>query len=594
MNDVQAMERLGEARGQGLAAIETASSLEELRAAEVAALGRRSPVAEVQRSLVTIDLADRPRIGREVNRVFEDLRAAVSARRVALEAEAEADVALTDRIDVTLPGRRPPSGGLHPLTSTMRAVVDAFISLGYRVSEGPELETEWYNFDALNFPPDHPARLTQDTLYPDVPGGHEGDARSVGSGHVRARPARADLPRLLPVRGARCRSGRVVLPVRWPGLPGVRQWVDRAARRWDGPPRAVREHRDRSRTVLGLRRGPGDRARGDAAARRARHPDVLRGRRAVPVPAGSERVGVRVPLGWLGEFVTVALVPEDLAERMTMHGLPVDRIIRPWEGLSGVVVARVLEVRDHPGADRLCVARVDAGAEEREVVVGVRNMGSGDLVPYAPPGATLPGVDAPLERREIRGVASEGMLCSPKELGISGDHDRILVLEDAADPGSDAAATIGLGEVVLDIEVLANRADLLSILGVAREVAAMTGEDLRLPVMSASEAGPAPNGVTVEIADPDRCPRYLATVVRGVTAGSSPLRAQVRLTAAGMRPRWNVFDATNYAMLEFGQPLHAFDFDRLAGPGIVVRRASPGGGLVTPDDGGRERAGGGS
>jgi phenylalanyl-tRNA synthetase alpha chain len=170
MDDVQAMERLGEARGQGLAAIETASSLEELRAAEVAALGRRSPVAEVQRSLGTIDLADRPRIGREVNRVFEDLRAAVAARRVALEAEAEADVALTDRIDVTLPGRRPPPGGLHPLTSTMRAVVDAFISLGYRVSEGPELETEWYNFDALNFPPDHPARLTQDTLYPDVPG----------------------------------------------------------------------------------------------------------------------------------------------------------------------------------------------------------------------------------------------------------------------------------------------------------------------------------------------------------------------------------------------------------------------------------------
>src|ERR671919_1641319 len=147
MNAVQAMERLGEARGQGLAAIETASSLEELRAAEVAALGRRSPVAEVQRSLGTIDLADRPRIGREVNRVFEDLRAAVAARRVALEAEA--DVALTDRIDVTLPGRRPPPGGLHPLTSTMRAVVDAFISLGYRVSEGPELETEWYNFDAL-------------------------------------------------------------------------------------------------------------------------------------------------------------------------------------------------------------------------------------------------------------------------------------------------------------------------------------------------------------------------------------------------------------------------------------------------------------
>ncbi|HEX5948224.1 MAG TPA: phenylalanine--tRNA ligase subunit beta, partial [Actinomycetota bacterium] len=139
---------------------------------------------------------------------------------------------------------------------------------------------------------------------------------------------------------------------------------------------------------------------------------------------------MRVPLGWLDEFVTVSLTPEDLAERMTMHGLPVERILRPWEEVSGVVVARVLEVRDHPGADRLCLARVDAGAGEREVVVGVRNMATGDLVPYAPPGATIPGLDGPLERREIRGVASEGMLCSPKELQISGDHDRILVLED--------------------------------------------------------------------------------------------------------------------------------------------------------------------
>jgi phenylalanyl-tRNA synthetase beta chain len=297
---------------------------------------------------------------------------------------------------------------------------------------------------------------------------------------------------------------------------------------------------------------------------------------------------VRVPLGWLDEFVTVSLTPEDLAERMTMHGLPVERILRPWEALSGVVVARVLEVRDHPGADRLCLARVDAGAGEREVVVGVRNMAAGDLVPYASPGATLPGLDGPLERREIRGVASEGMLCSPKELEISGDHDRILVLEDGAEPGEDAAGVLGLNDTVLDIESLANRADLLSIVGVAREVAAMTGEDLRTSPASTSEAGPAGDGtITVEVADGERCPRYLATVVRGVSARPSPLQAQVRLTAAGMRPRWSVVDATNYVMLELGQPLHAFDLGRLAGPAVVVRRAEEGERLVTLDGVGR-------
>src|ERR671923_95234 len=170
MNAAEAIDRLRQARARGLAAIEAAATLEDLRSAEVVALGRKSPVAEVQRSLAAIDPADRPEVGRAVNRLFDELREAVRARRVALQAETEADAAVSDRIDVTLPGRRPPAGGLHPLTSTMRSVVDAFVSLGYRVSEGPEVETEWYNFDALNFPPDHPARLTQDTLYPDVPG----------------------------------------------------------------------------------------------------------------------------------------------------------------------------------------------------------------------------------------------------------------------------------------------------------------------------------------------------------------------------------------------------------------------------------------
>lgn len=170
MKAPEATELLREARARGLAAIEAATDLEALRAAEVKVLGRKAPVSEVQRSLGSLDPSDRPAVGQAVNGLFEELRGAVAARRAALEVQAEGAVAESDRIDVSLPGRRPPPGGLHPLTNTLRRVVDVFVSLGYRVSEGSEIETEWYNFDALNFPPDHPARLTQDTLYPDVPG----------------------------------------------------------------------------------------------------------------------------------------------------------------------------------------------------------------------------------------------------------------------------------------------------------------------------------------------------------------------------------------------------------------------------------------
>jgi phenylalanyl-tRNA synthetase beta chain len=293
---------------------------------------------------------------------------------------------------------------------------------------------------------------------------------------------------------------------------------------------------------------------------------------------------VRVPLAWLREYCPVGLSGPDLAEVMTMHGLPVDRILEPWAGLFGVRVARVLEVADHPGADRLCRAMVDDGGGQRQVVVGVRNMAPGDLVPYAPPGATLPTVDRPLERREIRGVPSEGMLCSPKELGVSGDHGGIMILPSDLELGADVGETFGLTEPVLDLEILANRGDLLSILGVAREVAAVTGEELRLPDASVTESiERAAGSVTVDVQDGEGCPRYLARVIREVTVGPSPVAVQARLAAAGMRPVSNIVDATNYAMLELGQPLHPFDLRRLAGPAIVVRRAGAGDRLVTLD-----------
>jgi phenylalanyl-tRNA synthetase beta chain len=293
---------------------------------------------------------------------------------------------------------------------------------------------------------------------------------------------------------------------------------------------------------------------------------------------------VRVPVSWLREMAPTELSAGELAELLTSKGAEVEAVERPWEGLDGVIVARVLEVRDHPNADRLCLARVDTGEGEMEVVVGVRNMRPGDLVPFAPPGARVPALPEPLGRKEVRGVTSNGMLCSPQELSVAPDHTRILVLDEEAPVGADFARHFGLDEAVLDIAVTPNRPDLLSVAGVAREVAAATGVPLTITEAKVEEGDEkAEDAATVEVRDLERCPWYLARIVRGVTVGESPLRIQARLTACGMRPLANVVDATNYVLLELGQPLHPFDLALLAGPGIVVRRADQGERLVTLD-----------
>jgi phenylalanyl-tRNA synthetase beta chain len=293
---------------------------------------------------------------------------------------------------------------------------------------------------------------------------------------------------------------------------------------------------------------------------------------------------VRVPLSWLREFAPVDDDPEALAEILTSRGLKVEGIDRPWEGLRGVVVARVLDKRPHPRSDHLTLARLDTGSGQANIAAGVSNWEVGDLVPYAGPGSTVPALAEPLSVRTLRGEPSEGMICSPRELGLSADHGGILILDGEAPVGSDVKDLLGLDDVVFDVEIKANRPDLLSIVGVAREAAAATGTPFTLPDTSVPEAGESAADVaTVDIRDPDRCPVYLARVIRGVRVGASPLPVQARLTAAGMRPVSNVVDATNYVMLEMGQPLHAFDLGRLAGPGIVVRLAADGERLMTLD-----------
>ena len=299
---------------------------------------------------------------------------------------------------------------------------------------------------------------------------------------------------------------------------------------------------------------------------------------------------MKVSLAWLREFVPIELDAEELAARIDARGIKVEGIERPWAGLDGVVVATVREVRDHPNSEKLCLATVDAGDGPVQVVVGIRNMAPGDLVPWAKPGSRVPLLDEPLGARSLRGEMSNGMLCSPRELAISQEHETgILILPPDLTPGADLKSALGLDDALIDIEVEPNRPDFLSVYGVARETSSILGLPLADPDTDLREEEERADAVaTVELRAPEGCPFYLARILRGASQGATPIRAQARLTAAGMRPVAPIVDATNYAMLELGQPLHAFDLDRLAGPGIVVRRAEAGERLTTLDGVDRE------
>jgi phenylalanyl-tRNA synthetase beta chain len=294
---------------------------------------------------------------------------------------------------------------------------------------------------------------------------------------------------------------------------------------------------------------------------------------------------MRVPLSWLKEYVDVTMSAQELGHRLTMAGIEAGDIIE-LGGWSGCYVGRVLEVEPHPNADRLSLCRVDIGPEQLQVVCGAPNVAAGQKVCFAKVGANLYNTHSEkhenLKPARIRGVVSEGMICSELELGLGDGHEGIVVLPEDAPVG--APLDSYLGDTVIDLEVTANRLDCFSILGVAHEVGAITGQLVREPDISYRE-GPTPIAelATVAVADPDLCPRYTASVIAGITIGDSPQWLQERLTKAGLRPINNVVDVTNYVMLEFNQPLHAFDLDKLRDRTIIVRRARPGESLKTLD-----------
>ena len=281
---------------------------------------------------------------------------------------------------------------------------------------------------------------------------------------------------------------------------------------------------------------------------------------------------MRVPLSWLREFVDVDLEPERLAERLTLLGMEVKGIERRGEDWRNVVVGELLEVTPHPRADRLSLTRVTVGAgEPLDIVCGATNIAAGDRVPVALPGAVLPG-GRRIERTEKMGVVSNGMLCSGDELGLTADADGILILPPETPIG--LALAEQFSDVVLDVDVKPNRGDALSVLGLAREVGAITGSKIREPVIELAETGrPTAERLAVEVQDEQLCPRFVGRWVEGVTVGPSPLDVQVRLLAAGQRPISNVVDASNYVMLELGKPIHTFDAAAVHDGRIIVRRA---------------------
>ena len=302
---------------------------------------------------------------------------------------------------------------------------------------------------------------------------------------------------------------------------------------------------------------------------------------------------MRVPLSWLRDFAPFEGDPADLAATLDDLGLVVEGIERVGEGLADVTVVRVEEISAIEGADRIRRVVVDDGSGPTEVVCGAWNFEVGDLVPLAPVGAVLPG-GFTIGKRKMRGVVSNGMLCSGRELRVSDDHERILRLNelDGAAVGIPLTTVLGIEpDVVFDVAVEANRPDAWSVVGVARDLAARMGLPFTVPEPAGgggpgSGVGERPtveSSATVRVDDLELCPRFTARVITGVEVGPSPRWLARRLVLAGMRPINNVVDASNYVMLELGQPTHPYDLDRLPGHGLVVRRARPGETVTTLD-----------
>jgi len=293
---------------------------------------------------------------------------------------------------------------------------------------------------------------------------------------------------------------------------------------------------------------------------------------------------MKVSLSWLKNYIPLETPAAELAEALTMAGLEVDSVRERYDYLDTVSVARIARVDPHPNAEKLRVCLIDTLKGGTAVVCGAPNVAPGMLVPWAAPGTELPNGTV-IAENVIRGEASAGMLCSEAELGLGLDRSGIMALAADLEVGTPLAKALKLADAVIEIDLTPNRPDCLSILGIAREIAAIQGRRMTCPdttLKDGAQSIDAQTSVTIEA--PDHCPRYAARLVENVTIAPSPFWLQDRLLSVGLRPINNIVDITNFVLLEMGQPLHAFDFDRLAQHRIVVRTAEPGETFVTLDN----------
>ncbi|MCX5772935.1 MAG: phenylalanine--tRNA ligase subunit beta, partial [Candidatus Hydrogenedentes bacterium] len=293
---------------------------------------------------------------------------------------------------------------------------------------------------------------------------------------------------------------------------------------------------------------------------------------------------MRISLNWLKDYVDIPVGVDDLAKILTMLGLEIEAIERPGAEIQNVFVGQILSIDPHPDADKLVVCKTDIGKPEPlQIVCGAKNMKVGDKVPTAVVGAKLAG-GFEIGRRKMRGVESQGMMCSADELGIGEDHSGLLILDPATPIGVDAKPILGLDDVIMELEITPNRGDWACMIGVARELAGYFNTPMRVPEIVLTESGsPAAKLSSVTIENDELCPRYAGRVLTGAKIGPSPQWMCSRLLAAGQRPISNVVDVTNYVMLETGHPLHAFDYDLLREHRIVVRNPRCGEQIKTID-----------
>ena len=299
---------------------------------------------------------------------------------------------------------------------------------------------------------------------------------------------------------------------------------------------------------------------------------------------------MKFTLNWIKNYIDFDISPEELSDRLTMAGLEVEAVEYQGKGLENVVTAQILDLKPHPNAEKLSLCKVTDGESDYDIVCGAENMKSGDKVVLAKIGAKLPPSPKfperlKIKKAKIRGEVSEGMLCAENELGLGEESDGIIILSESAKVGNTIVDELGLNDVVFEVGITPNRPDCLSVVGVAREIAALLGKTVKHPDFSVTESGDDINNTAkVELLDPEKCPRYSCRVIKNVKIGPSPSWLKTRIESSGIRSINNVVDVTNFVLLELGQPLHAFDFDLLEESKIVVRAAEDGEIITTLDD----------